>query len=191
MYEAVVIGTSAGGMTALKMILSAWPESFPLSIAIVQHIADHSDSFLAEYLNRISSLTVKEAEDKEFIYPGTAYLAPPGYHLLIEPDLSFSLSADPHVNFSCPAIDVLFESAADVFSERLIGIILTGASSDGSLGLRTVKAKGGLTIVQNPETAESGYMPQAALDTKSADYIVDLEQIAPLVLKVSESSKRV
>ncbi|HBP87201.1 MAG: chemotaxis protein CheB [Nitrospira sp.] len=187
MYEAVVIGTSAGGMNALKTILPTLPESFPLPIAVVQHIVKNSESYLAEYLNRISALTVKEAEDKEFMRQGTVYLAPPGYHLFIEPDRSFSLSQDPRVNFSCPAIDILFESAADAFENRLIGLILTGANSDGSLGLKTVKTQGGLSIVQNPETAEAGYMPRAALDAAGADHILNLEQIAPLLLQLRES----
>lgn len=183
-YEAVVIGTSAGGMAALKTILSALPASFPLPIAIVQHIARESDSYMAVWLDRQCSIHVKEAEDKEFMAPGTAYIAPPGYHLLVEPDKSFSLSVDPNVNFSCPAIDVLFESAADIFKKRLIGAILTGANSDGSAGLKAIKDSGGLAIVQSPETAEVCAMPKAAIGTTSVDYIVDLEDFSATLLKL-------
>lgn len=183
MYKAVVIGASAGGMEALKGILSALPASFPLPVAVVQHIAETPESYLASYLDSLCAVTVKEAEEKEPFLPGTVYLAPPGYHLLIEPDGTFSLSADPRVNYSCPSIDVLFESAADVFGSALIGVVLTGANNDGSRGLKKIKMQGGLTVVQNPKTAQSAYMPQAALDAAGPDYIVDLEQVAPLLLQ--------
>lgn len=183
-YEAVVIGVSAGGIEALKVILSPLPASFPLPIAIVQHRDQRSDGFLAEYLDRLSGLVVSEAEDKEPLCPGHAYLAPAGYHLLIESDRSFSLSVDPRVNYSCPSIDVLFESAADAFADSLIGIILTGANADGARGLKTIKSHGGLTIVQNPQTAQAAAMPRAALDATAVDYLVDLQDIAPLLTRI-------
>lgn len=186
MHKAVVIGGSAGGIQALKTLLSALPVSFSASIAIVQHIEEHSDAYLSECLNSISTILVKEAEDKEPMHPGTAYLAPAGYHLLIEPDESFSLSVDEKVNYCRPAIDPLFESAADAFKERLIGVVLTGANADGAKGLKFIKECGGTAIVQNPETAESPYMPQAALDTTAVDYIVPLEQIVPLLVRLTE-----
>src|SRR5216683_3041728 len=126
-YEAVVMGVSAGGIRALNTILSALPASFPSAIAIVQHVSESSDGFLAEHLNRSSALDVKEAEDREPLRAGVVYLAPAGYHLLIEADKTFSLSVDDRVQHSRPAIDVLFESAANVFGESLIGIVLTGA----------------------------------------------------------------
>lgn len=186
MYDAVVIGVSAGGIDALRTVLSALPVFFPVPIAIVQHIAETPESYLAEYLNRSSAVNVREAEEKEPLLPATAYLAPPGYHLLIEPDRTFGLSADPRVNFSCPSVDVLFESAADVFSQRLIGVIMTGANADGSRGLKTIKARGGLSIVQNPKTAYAAYMPQAAINATGApDYIVDLERIGPLLAELN------
>lgn len=178
------MGVSAGGMHALKVLLSALPASFPLPIAIVQHIQEHSDGYLSEYLNRACSMSVKEADDKETLQPGTAYLAPAGYHLLIEPDKSFSLSVDEKVHYCRPSIDVLFESAADVYGKSLMGIILTGANTDGSHGLKCVKQKGGITIVQNPETAEASYMPKAAIEAVAPDYILNLEQIAPLMTKL-------
>ncbi|MBI3418799.1 MAG: chemotaxis protein CheB [Proteobacteria bacterium] len=189
-YRAVVMGTSAGGMQALKTILPALPESFPLPIAIVQHMQESADDFLAEYLNGISPLTVKEAEDKEPFSPGTVYLAPAGYHLLIEADQTFSLSVDVRENYCCPAIDALFESAAEVFGEALIGVVLTGANGDGSHGLKTIKARGGFAIVQNPVTAESDYMPAAALAATPVDRVGDLEQIASLLVHCSEVSEK-
>lgn len=138
-YAAVVIGVSAGGIEALQILLSALPASFPLPIAIVQHRDPRADGFLAEYLDRMSSITVSEAEDKEPFCAGHAYLAPAGYHLHLESDRSLSLSVDPRVNYSCPSIDVLFESAADAFAESLIGIVLTGAMPMGRRGSRRSK----------------------------------------------------
>lgn len=183
-YQAVVMGVSAGGLEALKVILPALPASFPLPIAIVQHREECSDGFLAEYLNRMSAITVSEAEDKEPLCAGHAYLAPAGYHLMVESDHSFSLSVDPRVNHSCPSIDVLFESAADAFRESLIGIVLTGANADGTQGLKAVKARGGLAIVQDPNTAQATAMPRAALEATPVDYLVDLKQIALLLMRV-------
>ncbi len=190
-YEAIVIGASAGGLQALKRVLTALPASFSFPIAIVQHIADHSECVMADLLDRASRIAVKEAEDKELLRPGTAYLAPPGYHLLIEPDRSISLSVDERVNYACPSIDVLFESAAEVFGEALIGIILTGANADGAHGLKTIKERGGLAIVQDPESAESPTMPRAALAATEVDYRVNLEQLAPLLLRLTGQEAKV
>ena len=186
MHEVIVMGLSAGGMQALKIVIPALPQSFPLPIAIVQHTASQPESFLAEYLDGISAITVKEAEDKEPIQRGVVYLAPAGYHLLVDPDRCFSLSVDLPVNYSCPSIDVLFESAADAFADSLIGVVLTGANGDGSRGLKAIKDRGGTAIVQNPATAEVPYMPQAAIDATPVDYIVDVEKLVPLLLQLSK-----
>lgn len=184
MYEAAVLGVSAGGLQALMKIIPALPAAFPLPIAIVQHLGARSDAYLAELLNRHSAIAVKEAEDKETLSPGTAYLAPAGYHLLIEPDKSFSLSVDDKVNFSRPSIDLLFESAADAFGETLIGVVLTGANSDGAMGLKAIKRRGGLAVVQNPKTADASFMPRAAIAATAVDHIVELEHLAMLLLKL-------
>jgi two-component system, chemotaxis family, protein-glutamate methylesterase/glutaminase len=186
MFEAAVLGVSAGGLEALKTIIPALPATFPLPIAIVQHLDAQAGTFLAEHLDHLSALTVKEAEDKETLCPATVYLAPAGYHLLIEPDKSFSLSVDAKVNFSRPAVDLLFESAASAFGEALIGIVLTGANSDGARGIRTIKKHGGLAIVQNPKTAAVPFMPKAALDAAEIDYVANLEDIASLLLRLCE-----
>jgi two-component system chemotaxis response regulator CheB len=190
MYEAVVMGVSAGGVDALKTVLPALPEDFPLPIAIVQHRDAHSDGYIAEYLNRISALTVKEAEDKEPLRPGYVYLAPGGYHLLIEPDGSFSLSVDPRVNYSCPSVDVLFESAADVYGARVIGVVMTGANEDGAKGLKAIKARGGLALVQEPSTAQVSTMPKAALAATAVDYVVALPALAPLLLELAQPRRK-
>lgn len=190
-HEAIVIGASVGGWEALKTLLSALPASFPSPIAIVQHIGERSESFMAELLNQVSRIAVKEAEDKESLSSGTAYLAPPGYHLLIEPDRSFSLSVDERVNHARPSIDVLFESAAEVFGGTLIGIILTGANADGARGLKTIKEYGGLAIVQNPEEAENPTMPKAALTATEVDYIVSLEQLTTILFQLTAQEEKI
>ncbi len=188
MYEVVVIGVSAGGLKALTALISALPESFGMALVIVQHIREDSDDFLARHLDKASSIRVKEADEKEAILTGTVYIAPPGYHLLIEDDRSFGLSVEPLVNFSRPSIDVLFESAADVYSDRLVGIILTGASTDGTNGLSAVKRANGLTIVQNPETAEFAPMPLSAINTLKVDHVLALGEIAPLLCDLDANS---
>jgi two-component system chemotaxis response regulator CheB len=151
----------------------------------VQHRNQRPDAFLAEYLDQMSELTIKEAEDKEPLRAGHVYLAPAGYHLLIEPERTFGLSVDERVNYSCPSIDVLFESAAEVFAGSLIGVVLTGANKDGAQGLKAIKARGGLAIVQNPENAKAEVMPRAALAATEVDYIVELGQLAPLLLQLT------
>ena len=183
--EAIVLGVSAGGLGALKALLPALPASFPLPLAIVQHVGARADDFLCEYLGRASRIAVKEAEDKQPLAPGTAYLAPSGYHMLIEPDRSIALSVDPRVNHSCPSIDVLFESAAEAYGPGLIGVILTGANGDGALGLRAIKTRGGIAIVQNPASAEAAAMPRAALATTAVDHVVELEQLAALLIRLT------
>jgi two-component system, chemotaxis family, protein-glutamate methylesterase/glutaminase len=188
-YAAVVIGVSTGGIEALKVLLPALPASFPLPIAIVQHRDRRSDGFLADYLNARTKIAVSEAEDKEPFCAAHAYLAPAGYHLLIESDRTLSLTVEERVNFSCPSIDVLFESAANVFAQSLVGIVLTGANADGAQGLKAIKASGGLAIVQDPQTAAAMAMPHAALQATPVDHVLPLERIAPLLIQVSARSE--
>jgi two-component system chemotaxis response regulator CheB len=181
------MGLSAGGLEALKVILPPLAKTFPLPLIVVQHRDQSPDDFLAASLGRLSALKVKEAEDKEPIRPGHIYLAPGGYHLHVEPDHTFSLSVDPRVNFACPSIDVLFESAADAFGSALIGVVLTGANADGAQGLRAVKRHGGLAIVQDPATALAAAMPRAALAAAPADHVVTLPQLAPLLTRLGRN----
>jgi len=185
-YEAIVMGVSAGGFQALTAMVAEFPESFSLPVIVVQHTKENNDGFLARHLNSQSPLWVKEADDKEAIQSGRLYLAPPGYHLLIEADRSFSLSVDPRVNYSRPSIDVLFNSAADVYWDDLIGVILTGANSDGSQGLRNIKARGGLAIVQNPASAEAACMPREAIAATPVDHVLALEEIGPFLRNFHE-----
>lgn len=160
--QAVVIGGSAGSFDILRTIVSSLPESLACPIVIVIHLPAHSGG-LADVFGNATALPVKQAEDKEPIEPGTIYIAPPSYHLLIESHRAFALSADPPVHFSRPAIDVLFEAASDVYGANLVGILLSGASDDGAAGLQEIHRAGGITIVQAPSSADSAIMPAAAL----------------------------
>ena len=162
-YDAVVIGASAGAVDALSQLLPALAKDSALSIMIVVHLPPDTESTLASLLASRCKIAVKEAEDKEAIQPATAYLAPPNYHLLIEPDFTLSLSVEEPVLFSRPSIDVLFESAADAYGDALVGVILSGSNSDGAHGLQRVEAAGGLALVQEPESAAFSAMPEAAL----------------------------
>jgi len=177
-YEAVVIGSSAGGLNALKTIFKSLDRSFRIPFIIVQHISPDSENYLIQILNDLNRLNVKEADEKEVPRRGMAYLAPPNYHLLVEPDRSFTLTVDERVNYARPSIDVLFETAAEAYRDALIGIVLTGANNDGSKGLKKIKEFGGVTIVQDPENAEVDSMPKAAIRTAKVDHILTLEGIA-------------
>jgi two-component system chemotaxis response regulator CheB len=180
-YEAIVIGTSAGGLDALGIILPMLDPRLPVPVLIVQHISANSDSFIVTYFDRLCSLTVKEAEEKEILKPGFIYFAPPDYHVLVEDDRTISLSNEEKVNYSRPSIDVLFETAAWVFKKRLIGIILTGANWDGAAGCELIKKSGGLTIVQDPKSAAVARMPESVIERIKPDYVINLEEIAPLI----------
>lgn len=183
-YRAIVIGASAGGMDAIKYILMPLQEEFPASILIVQHLSPHSDGYMARHLNELCKINIKEADEKEKILPGNVYIAPSNYHLLVEKDETLSLTVDPKVNYSRPSIDVLFESAAEVYENELIGIILTGGNGDGSKGLKRIKEFGGLAIVQDPRTAEADFMPKAAIKASEVDYTLSLNKISNKLIKL-------
>lgn len=183
-YEAIVIGVSSGGMNALKVMFSLLPKDFNTPVIIVQHIGAHSDSHWIKLLNDKSNLPIKEADEKEKIENGKVYIAPPNYHLLIEKDKTFSLTVGERVNYSRPSIDVLFESAAEAYADKLIGIILTGSNNDGTKGIKRIKECGGLAIAQDPETAESSYMPASAIADVQVDYVLPLDGIADLLIKI-------
>jgi len=178
-YAAVVIGASAGGTRALQQIFPCLSDSFPLPIVIVQHLHPLQDGLALIHCKDNIAIKVKDADEKEALLPGTAYFAPPNYHLLIEDDHTLSLSIDPKVNYSRPSIDVLFESAANVYGPRLAAILLTGANNDGAQGLAYIKKKGGLTIVQDPQSAEFAVMPASALQVTQPDLLLPLEEIGP------------
>jgi len=188
-FRGIVIGVSAGGMNALLNLLPALPKGFSLPIVVVQHRLTGSDDFLARNLNRLSEIQVKEAEDKEPLKAGSAYLAPADYHVLVERDHSLSLSVDPKVHYSRPSIDVLFESAAYAWSAGAIGVILTGANADGAEGLARIKQTGGTTIVQDPKSAEYDMMPRAAIAAASVDYVLTVSKIGSLLAKLGASAQ--
>ncbi len=189
-YDAVVIGSSAGGLNALKTIFQGLDGTFPLPVIIVQHISPDSDNYLIHILNDMNKLKVKEADEKESPVAGTAYIAPPNYHLLVESDGTFTLTVDERVNYARPSIDVLFETAAEAWRGKLIGIILTGANNDGSKGLKRIKELGGLAVVQDPETAEVDSMPRAAMLETAVDHLLHLEEIAPLLNQLVNSYQK-
>ena len=177
-YRAIVMGCSAGGFNALETFLKKIDKDFQVPIAVVQHVSPDFQNNIAYLLNSRANINIKEAEEKERLCSGNVYIAPRDYHLLVEDDETFSLSMEPHVNFSRPSVDPLFESAADVYGESLIGIILTGSNHDGSAGLKRVRNLGGISIVQNPNTAYAPEMPRAAIEKAGADYILELDEIS-------------
>jgi two-component system chemotaxis response regulator CheB len=183
-YEAIVIGASTGGTEAICRILEALPSDYPLPIFAVQHLHPLQDKATIIGFNEKCGLVIKEAEEKEEIKSGRVYLAPPNYHLLIEDDYTFTFSIDAKINFARPSIDVLFESALDVYGKRLIGIILTGANNDGAKGLRLISNQGGMTIVQDPESAEAPAMPQAAIAGTQVDHVLPPKKIGHLLAKL-------
>ncbi|WP_286071794.1 chemotaxis protein CheB [Stenotrophomonas sp. 57] len=171
----LVIGASAGGVAALQTVLGALPAGLSAPVLAVLHLPRDRTSRIAEVLAPYCALPVREAEDKQPLQPGSVTFAPPDYHLLVEDAGSLALSVDAPVLFSRPAIDPLFESAAAVFGARVLALLLTGASSDGSEGVAAVRAAGGHAWLQCPEEAEASMMPASALQYAGADAVLPLE----------------
>ncbi len=176
--EAIVIGASAGALEALTVILPSLPEDFPAPIIIVVHIPPDKRSVLAELFRAKCHIKVIEAEDKEPLAPATAYFAPPDYHLLVENRQTLGLTNEEPVLFSRPSIDILFETAADIFGPDVTAILLTGANQDGARGLHTIAEAGGQVIVQDPKTAFAAAMPQAALQLCPEATVMTLREIS-------------
>jgi two-component system chemotaxis response regulator CheB len=176
-FDAVVVGASAGGVTALRTLLRALPAGFRPPLLVVLHLPRDRPSLIVDVLGEHCALPVREACDKQRIEPGTVTFAPPDYHMLVEDETSVALSLDDPVLFSRPAIDPLFSTAAAVFSQRLLAIVLTGASSDGSHGLAAVRRAGGVAWVQCPDDADASLMPASALAHAGADAVLTLEEI--------------
>ena len=188
--DAIVIGTSAGGVEALSVLLPALPADLRAAVFIVLHLPRERPSLLADIFSHKCALPVCEADDKRPIERGRVYFAPPDYHLLIDEGPSLALSADEEVHFSRPSIDVLFESAADVYRERLLGIILTGASEDGAAGIDAVRRAGGATIVQQPASARVPLMVESALKRGPVDLVLTLDQIAGVLSTLEQPMSR-
>ncbi len=185
--EAVVIGASAGGVDALMVLLAGLPAGWRLPLVTVLHLPEQHESRLAEVFRNRLALRVSEAQDKDRIAPATLYFAPPGYHLSIERDRSFSLSCEPPLHWSRPSIDVLMKSAADAYGPALAGMLLTGANDDGAEGLAYIHRAGGLTAVQDPEEAQAPTMPRAALLRHRPDRILPLRELRELLLQLDSA----
>jgi two-component system, chemotaxis family, protein-glutamate methylesterase/glutaminase len=180
----VVLAASAGGIKAVSEILSNLPANFATPIVVVQHLSPHNPSWLAEILNRRTALFVKQAAALDLLTAGVVYVAPPNYHLVVNLDLTLSLSSADKVRYVRPAANILFESAAEIFQERVIAVVLTGMNGDGGDGVVAVKKAGGKVIAQDQGTSEFFSMPSTAIQTGCVDYILPLPEIAPTLLKL-------
>jgi two-component system, chemotaxis family, protein-glutamate methylesterase/glutaminase len=183
-YDVVVIGGSAGSLEVIFKLVGAFPDNTGTIFIIVVHRKNSSSSILEELLSTKTSITVKEVEDKDPILPNTIYIAPADYHLLIEDDQTFSLDCSEKIHYSRPSIDITFESIAQVYGSRAIGVLLSGANADGAEGLAKIKKAGGFTIVQDPSTSDAGYMPQQAIKQKAFDKILHAEEIGSFINKL-------
>ena len=183
------MGASAGGLQALSFLLESLPKHYGVPVIIVQHRFKGEREILEEVLQGKCKLTVKQADEKEKIKGNMVYIAPPDYHLLVEQDETFSLSADNRVNHSRPSIDVLFETASQVYKERLVGIILTGANYDGANGVKSIHQHGGFTIAQNPGESSNSTMPVAAIRTGAVQKIFLLKEILEFLLQIEKTKE--
>jgi two-component system chemotaxis response regulator CheB len=179
-FELIAIGASWGGMRALASVLEPLPEDFDIPVVVAQHRSPGGEDLLEQVLARGCKLAVVPAHDKDPLRPGRVYVAPPDYHLLVEPG-HLSLNTDDYVQFARPSIDVLFESAAGAYGERVVGVLLTGANQDGADGLAKIVAAGGFTVVQDPATAARGEMPAAAITRGAARRVLELDRIGPFL----------
>lgn len=185
----IAIGASAGGMNALQKLLKLVPDSFPWPIVIVQHLAPDRGTLLPDILARSSQLDVRLAQADDRLKPHIVYIAPPSHHLVINGDRTLALNDAPAVHFSRPSIDTCFKSLAEACGQEAIAIILTGANVDGADGIKAVKARGGLTIAQSPDTAEVSSMPRAAIRTGAIDHVLDLEAIADKLIQLAQQAQ--
>ncbi|WP_018611077.1 chemotaxis protein CheB [Segetibacter koreensis] len=177
----LIIGGSAGSLDVILMLLPSLRPGLSFPIIIVLHRKNSFDSTLTDLLASKTTLPVKEAEEKDILTPGIIYVAPADYHLLVEKDGTLSLDYSEKVNYSRPSIDVTFETAAEAFGPELVCLLLSGASADGTEGLKVVKKHDGIVIVQNPVTAKVAYMPQHAIADVVVDRIIDASEIDELV----------
>ena len=181
-FEIVAFAASAGGLQALSHVLAAIPPDFPAAIVVVQHLDPRHRSLMADILAKRTRLPVKQADEGDPLVPGTALIAPPNRHLLVNPDGTLSLSQSELVHFVRPSADLLFESAAASYKERAIAVVLSGTGSDGSMGVRAIKKMGGTVIVQDEKTSQFYGMPGAAVQTGSVDFVLALDDISPALV---------
>lgn len=185
----VALASSAGGLNALVNVLSALPVDFPVPITVVQHLDPKHPSYLAKILSRRTQLAVKQSEDGEQLRPGMVYVAPPDKHLLVNQDGTISLSHSEMVHFVRPSADLMFESVAASYKTRAIAVVLTGSGQDGAMGIEAIKKMGGTVIAQNEATSEFFGMPGAAIQSGKVDYVLALNEIAPVLLKLVIGAK--
>ncbi len=177
MYKAIILGGSAGSFQVVASILGAIPQDINLPVFLCMHRLKHVRTGFVEALSLKSNIPVVEPFDKEAIKPGKAYLAPANYHMYIEMGNRFALSTEEPVNHSRPSIDLAFITAAHVYRNKLIGVILSGANKDGAIGLKKVSEFGGLTIVQNPDDCEVKTMTEAALQITKVNYVLSFDKL--------------
>jgi two-component system, chemotaxis family, protein-glutamate methylesterase/glutaminase len=183
-YAMLILGGSAGSLAVIFGLLPLLKPPVPFAIVLVLHRKNASDSSLPELLSLKTSIPVKEVEDKDPITPGTIYLAPSDYHLLIEKNGFFALDDSEKVQYSRPSIDVTLESAADAYGSKLIAILLSGANEDGTLGLAAVKQAGGTIIAQDPDSAQIAVMPRHAIQYNAMDHILSTQAIGTFILEL-------
>jgi len=185
-YDIVLVAASAGGLAAISAVLAALPADFPVPVVVVQHLDPRHVSLMSEILRRRTSLSVEEATSGARVQAATVYIAPPDEHLLVGREGRLCLShADP-VHFVRPSADLLFESGAESFPGRAIGVVLTGTGSDANMGVRALERTGGTVIAQDPESAEFAGMPLAAIATGGVDFVLALEEIGPALVELVE-----
>lgn len=178
----VAVGASAGGISALSVILAALPANFPAPIVVVHHLAPEFPSLLAQILSRRTPLRVKQAEENDRLHRGWVYVAPPGRHLVTCADGTLSLTVSEKVHYSRPSVDVLSESVASAFGSSAVGLVLTGGDGDGADGIRAIKAAGGVTFAQDEASSEQASMPRNAAKTGDVDYVLPLGGIGPALV---------
>jgi two-component system chemotaxis response regulator CheB len=184
-FKVVMIGGSAGSLQVLMQLLPQLPSPLHYAIVIILHRKNTEDNILEELIALKATAAVQEVEDKVVVEPGYIYIAPASYHLLFESNFAISLDISEKINFSIPSIDVSFQSASEAFKSNAIGILLSGANSDGTAGLVSIKSQGGITVVQDPNTAEIDFMPKNALKKALPDQVLSIEEISDFLVKIN------
>ena len=189
-FDIVVVAASAGGLAALSAVVSTLPVDFPATVVLVQHLDPRHRSLIDDILSRRTKLEVRQVAPGDHLEPGTVFVAPPDYHVLVNADGTFTLSQSELVHFVRPSADLLFESAAGSYGDRVIAVVLTGTGSDGSMGAKAVKQSGGTVIAQDRETAQFFGMPESAIKTGSVDFVLPLDEIGPAIVTLVSGGPR-
>ena len=183
-YDIVALAASAGGLRAIGHVLAALPADFPAALVVVQHLDPRHRSLMADILSRRTALRVKEAQEEDRLTSGTAYIAPPNKHLLVNGDGTLTLTQTQLVHFVRPSADLLFESTAASYKDRAVAVVLSGTGQDGAMGVRAIKKMGGTVIAEDERTAEFSGMPAAAFKTDIVDFVLPLEEIPGALMKL-------